>query len=160
MRSIRVIATGALVLLGACVRAGSEPPQQPAPPDSVTIGYGRQATKELTGAVTTVTADSSREHVSTVVEMLQGRVPGLEVLRLADGVHLRLRGANSLIGSTDPLLVIDGQLVDPSGAASALAAIAPAEVARIDVLKDAGSTDIYGVRGANGVIVITTKRGG
>ncbi len=160
MKSIRVVASLALVLLGACARAGSEPPQQPAPSDSVDVGYGKQATKNLTGAVTSVTPDATTEHVATIVELLEGHVPGLQVTRLPNGgIQLRLRGTNSLVGNNEPLLVIDGQLVSSADLTGALLAITPSDVARIDVLKDAGSTAIYGVRGANGVIEITTKRG-
>lgn len=71
---------------------------------------------------------------------------------------MQIRGKRSFSGGSEPLLVIDG--VPVHGAiASAVAGIAPRDVARIDVLKDAGSTAIYGAQGANGVIVITTKRG-
>ncbi len=160
MKSMRVAATLALVLVGACARAGSEPPEQSAPPDSVDIGYGKQATKNLTGAVSSVTPDSMTGHAATIVELLEGHVPGLQVTRLPDGrIQLRVRGTNSLVGNNEPLLVIDGQLVSSVDITSALLAVAPSDVKRIDVLKDAGSTAIYGVRGANGVIEITTKRG-
>ncbi len=159
MRSMHTIAAGALVLLGACARAGSEPPQQPAP-DSVAVGYGKQATKDLTGAVSSVTPDSVSAHVATIVELLEGRVPGLQVIHSPSGqIQLRLRGTNSLVGNNEPLVVIDGQLVSANDLTSALLAIPPTDVQRIDILKDAGSTAIYGVRGANGVILITTKRG-
>ena len=129
------------------------------------VGCGRAAsslphgTSPGTGAVTTVVPTESDAHVSRVEEMLRG-VPGLEVTRLADGNYqIRIRGQRSLRGSTisdDPLIVIDG--VPTSSGLSALAGLAPRDIARIEVLKDAGPTSQYGSRGANGVIVITTKR--
>ncbi len=159
MRSVRVVAASALVLLGACARAGSEPPGQPAP-DSVSVGYGRQASKDVTGSVKSIVPDSTTAQRSTVIELLEGHVPGLQVLHLpSGGIALRLRGSTSLVGNNEPLLVIDDQIVGTEGITSALLAITPADVARIDVLKDAGSTAIYGSRGANGVILITTRRG-
>jgi len=84
------------------------------------------------------------------------------VVRLSGGSYtLRIRGPSSLRGTLageEPLLVIDDVPVSLGSLSNALAGIAPQDVARIDVLKDAGSTAIYGVRGANGVIIITTKR--
>ena len=99
--------------------------------------------------------------VARVEELLRG-VPGLEVMRLSDGGYqLRIRGHRSIRGNPgddDPLLVVDGIPISREALAGALAALAPDDVARIEVLKDAGATGIYGSRGANGVIVITTKR--
>ncbi len=92
-------------------------------------------------------------------ELLEGRFPGVEVIRLVTGdVSVRIRGASSIMGSNEPLYVIDGMEISP-GPGGALVGINPADIARIEVLKDVGSTSLYGVRGANGVIVITTKRG-
>ncbi len=160
MKSNRVIAAGALVLLGACARAGSQPPGLPAPAASVQIGYGTQATKDVTGSVKSIVPDSTQAPQRTIVELLEGRVPGLQVLHLPNGqIELRLRGTNSLVGNNEPLVVIDGQLVSANDLTGALLAVAPSDVQRIDILKDAGSTAIYGSRGANGVILITTKRG-
>jgi len=159
MTGIRIVVAGALVLLGGCARAGWQPPQQPAP-DSVDIGYGKLPAGDVTGAVVSVVPDSQDTHVGTIVELLQGRVPGLQVIHLPSGqIQLRLRGTNSLTGNNEPLLVIDDQLVSGNDLTGALLAIAPTDVERIDVLKDAGSTAIFGVRGANGVIMIRTKRG-
>lgn len=159
MAGIRTVLAGALVLLGACARAGSEPPQQPAP-DSVSIGYGQQARSNVTGAVQTVKPDANPARFATIVDLLDGRVPGLQVIRLAGGqIQLRIRGTNSLVGNNEPLLVIDNQLVPSADITSALLAVAPSDVDHIDVLKDAGTTAIYGSRGANGVIMIFTKRG-
>jgi TonB-dependent SusC/RagA subfamily outer membrane receptor len=112
-----------------------------------------------TGAVTTVVPTESDARVTRVEELLLG-VPGLEVTRLASGNYrIRIRGHRSIRGNPtddDPLVVIDG--VPASSGPAALADLSPRDVAQIDVLKDAGATGRYGSRGANGVIVITTKR--
>ena len=159
MAGRRMILAGALLLAGACARAGTQPPQQPSP-DSVSIGYGRQSARNATGAVQSIRPDSNRvQQYATVADMLVGRVAGLEVLQSAGGISLRLRGTSSITGNNEPLLVIDGQMISPDGTSNALLALAPSDIERIDVLKDAGSTAIYGVRGSNGVIEIVTRRG-
>ncbi len=103
----------------------------------------------------------SDARVPRVEELLRG-VPGLDVTRLPDGGYqLRIRGHRSIRGNPgddDPLLVVDGIPISREALGSTLAALAPRDVDRIEVLKDAGATAIYGSRGANGVIVITTKR--
>jgi iron complex outermembrane receptor protein len=98
--------------------------------------------------------------VDTVVELLEGRVPGLQIVRQANGdVALRIRGApNSLSDGGEPLLVIDGMPVASGNVGSALRGLQPHQIASIEVLKDVSSTSVYGMRGANGVILITTKR--
>src|SRR5438046_6692422 len=129
----------------ACGRAASSPPP------SATPG---------TGAVVTVVPGETDARVSRVEELLRG-VPGLEVTALSNGSYqIRIRGQRSIRGNPgddDPLIVIDG--VPSSAGAAALADIAPTDVARIEVVTDAGGTSQYGSRGANGVIVITTKIG-
>jgi TonB-dependent SusC/RagA subfamily outer membrane receptor len=89
-------------------------------------------------------------------ELFAGRFPGVQVVRLPDGIAVRIRGTTSVSGSNEPLYVIDGMTIEP-GPGGALTGINPADIASIEVLKDIGSTSLYGVRGANGVIVITTK---
>src|SRR5205807_6360611 len=130
----------------ACGRAASSPPQ---------------GTTPGTGAVATVVPTETDARVARVEELLRG-VPGLDVTRLSDGNYqLRIRGHRSIRGNPgddDPLVVIDGIPISREAVASALAALAPGDVARIEVLKDAGAAGMYGSRGANGVIVITTKR--
>jgi iron complex outermembrane receptor protein len=120
-----------------------------------------QGAPAATGAVSTVVPSETDARVARVEEMLRG-VPGLDVLRLPDGGYqLRIRGHRSIRGNPgddDPLLVVDGIPISREALAGTLAALAPGDVARIEVLKDAGATGIYGSRGANGVIVITTKR--
>ena len=89
-------------------------------------------------------------------------MPGLEVTRTPEGGYrLRIRGARSIRGNPtddDPLLVIDGITISSGSLGNTLAEVAPGDIAQIDVLKDAAATSAYGSRGANGVIVITTKR--
>ena len=145
-----------LGLLAACGRAPGR--QSPAPKDGeVSVGYGTESTQQVTGAIASLSPGEKDARVTQVVQMLE-RVSGLTVIHLPNGdVTLRIRGTRSLHGDNEPLLVIDG--VPAQGAiGAALAGLSPRDIARIDVLKDAGSTAIYGVRGANGVILITTKR--
>lgn len=88
--------------------------------------------------------------------LLSGRVPGVQVARTADGYAVRVRGATSFVGRADPLYVIDGSPLMPG----MLGVIDPADVARIEVLKDAADLAAYGIFAANGVIRITTRRPG
>jgi TonB-dependent SusC/RagA subfamily outer membrane receptor len=126
-----------------------------------TRGRSGQATPDRGGAtaVSSVTAeDMDRTRVGRIEELLMGRVPGLTVLRRADGDYtLRIRGRVSFMGSDEPLIVIDGMPIQ-MGASRALATIDPRDVARVDVLKDAGATAAYGSQGGNGVILISTRR--
>lgn len=95
-----------------------------------------------------------------VEDLIQGRIAGVQVTRTGDGDYaIRIRGAQTVLGDGTPLYVIDGVQVRAPGLLSALAGVQPQSVARIQVLKNAGDTAIYGVLGGNGVIVITTKRG-
>ncbi len=95
-----------------------------------------------------------------VEDLIQGRVAGVQVSATGNGDYaVRVRGVNTVLGSDAPLFVIDGVQVRAPGVLSALAGVDPRSVDRIEVLKDAGSTAIYGVLGGNGVIVVTTKRG-
>ena len=111
-----------------------------------------------TAAVSRIDVDSIGDTGSGRIEdVLQGRVAGLDVVRGPDGgLHLRVRGATSVYGSNEPLLVIDGMIISDTGVSSALASLAPRDVQRVEVLKDA-STSFYGSRGANGVVLITTR---
>ena len=134
----------------------------PTPDDEVSVGYGTQHKSNLTAAITSISPTEAETRVARVEDLLRARVPGLEVLPLRNGSFtLRIRGHHGLTGSVaggEPLLVIDD--IPALGSAGALlASLAPQDIARIDVLKDAGATAVYGSRGANGVIIITTKRG-
>ncbi len=107
----------------------------------------------------TVTAeDIQRTPGQAVEELLMSRFPGVVVIRTPDGgIALRIRGTTSILGSNEPLYVIDGLPIWP-GPGGSLFGINPYDIESIEVLKDPASTTMYGVRGANGVIVITTKR--
>lgn len=106
----------------------------------------------------TVTAeDIRRQPGEPIEEILAGRVSGVEVTRAPDGIVIRIRGSTSIRGNRQPLYIIDGIPIQP-GPGGALAGISPYDIESIEVLKDAVSTTMYGVRGANGVIIITTKR--
>lgn len=151
---------GCIVALApACSRATSPPPAAPEP-EMVSVGYGTQDRTEISGSVASLSErDLENIRVARVEELLQGRVPGLQVIRRANGdLSLRIRGSASLVGNDEPLLVIDGMPIRMGGIGQALLGISPQDIARIDVLKDAGAAAIYGSRSANGVVVITTKR--
>ena len=90
-------------------------------------------------------------------ELLAGRFAGVRVMRLSDGnIAVRIRGGTSVVGSNEPLYVLDGMPIEP-GPAGSLAGINPNDIVKIEVLKDIGATALYGVRGANGVVLITTR---
>ena len=103
--------------------------------------------------------DLTDQPVQSIEELLQGRVAGVQVFRTSNGIAVRIRGANSINGSNEPLYVLDG-FPFQAGPGGALTGINPRDIEKIEVLKDAAATSMYGSRGANGVIVITTKRGG
>ncbi len=106
----------------------------------------------------TVTAEDIRRTPGQSIEqVLMSRFPGVQVTRARDGgISVRIRGTTSIYGSNEPLYVIDGVPIRP-GPGGSLAGINPYDIESIEVLKDPASTTMYGVRGANGVIVITTK---
>ncbi|MEX8548582.1 MAG: TonB-dependent receptor [Mucilaginibacter sp.] len=125
----------------------------------VVVGYGTQRRADLTGSVGSVSARQLQERPQTNLEQeLAGKIAGVNVSTNSGepggDTRIRIRGYSSINTSTDPLYVVDG-IVWTAGGNS----INPNDVATIDVLKDASSTAIYGTRGANGVILITTKRG-
>ncbi len=127
--------------------------------DVVVIGYGKQKKSDLTGAISSLSADELTKGgaVSNVGQALQGKASGVIVTQNSKApggsTSIRIRGTNSISGSNDPLYVIDG-FPSTSGIN-----INPDDIATMDILKDASATAIYGSRGANGVIIITTKRG-
>jgi len=95
--------------------------------------------------------------VARVEELLASRFPGVQVYQTAQGFSVRMRGPTSILGGNEPLYILDGFPIEPGP--GGLVAINPADVESIEVLKDAASQAAYGLRGANGVIVIKTKRG-
>lgn len=129
-------------------------------PERVAVGYGTQDPRYITGAVASINAErTDHPPVARVEEMFQGRLAGVQVMRTGNGgFSVRIRGGATLLGDGEPLYVIDGVPLHNPIPGHALSGINPADVARIDVLKDAGSAAIYGSKAANGVILITTRR--
>jgi TonB-linked SusC/RagA family outer membrane protein len=144
----------------------------------VSVGYGTQLQRDVTGAVSTVTTDAL-EHtpIVSVDQVLQGTSPGVNVTTASNepggALSVRIRGTSSITGNPEPLYVIDGFPIenDIEGVsagnggrsrttpANPLVAINPSDIESISILKDASATAIYGSRGANGVVIITTRQG-
>jgi TonB-linked SusC/RagA family outer membrane protein len=135
--------------------------------EAVVIGYGTTQTKDLTGSVVAVdTKDFQKGNFATPEQLVVGKVAGVQITSNSGqpgaGSRIRIRGGTSLNASNDPLIVIDGVPVDNGGIAGAsnpLALINPDDIESFTVLKDASAAAIYGSRAANGVIIITTKKG-
>ncbi len=143
----------------------------------VVVGYGTQKRSDLTGSVTSVQPNVDRTPITSVEQTLQGTAPGVQVTQASSapggGMSIRIRGGSSVNGNNEPLYVIDGFPVENDFSTSSsldggragttpsnpLAALNPNDIASIEILKDASATAIYGSRGANGVVLITTKRG-
>ncbi|MEP7319405.1 MAG: SusC/RagA family TonB-linked outer membrane protein, partial [Panacibacter sp.] len=141
----------------------------------VVIGYGAVKKSDLTGSVVSIKADELKAvPVTSFDQALQGRAAGVQVTQTSgkpgSEPSIRIRGTTSINAGNEPLYVIDGMLVSSDGGdmttgvtlgprIGALAAINPSDIESIEILKDASATAIYGSRGANGVVLITTKRG-
>ena len=144
----------------------------------VVIGYGTVLKKDLTGSVSSVKVSETISRQSTTVDqLLQGRAAGIQVTQNAanpgSGISVRIRGTSSLRGNNEPLYVVDGIIISSASEdvvatggnntgqeqQNGLNGINPRDIEDIQVLKDASATAIYGSRGANGVILITTKKG-
>lgn len=126
----------------------------------VVVGYGTQKKRDVTGSIVSVSAKTLKEvPAANMALALQGRAAGVEIQRVgtAPGANtvIRVRGERSILGSNDPLLVLDGIPFEGGN----LNDINPDDIASIEVLKDASATAIYGSRGANGVILVSTKKG-
>ncbi len=160
--TLRLVLPATLVL-GACHHGPGPGPKLPASGggDSVQVAYGTQSKRTSTGGNSTVEGKVVRQGtVTSMADMLEGRVPGLEVRRLSGGaVSLRIRGQRSLLAGGEPLIVVDGIPIE-GARGGLLADMDPRDVKRIEVLKDAGSLAAYGSRGANGVLLITMNRRG
>lgn len=136
--------------------------------DVVVIGYGQVKKKDATGAVATLKAsDLNRGVTTTPQDMLLGKVSGLLIVpgdgQPGSGTTIRIRNGSSLSASNSPLIVIDGVATSDDagvGMSNVLGAINPDDIESFTILKDASSTAIYGSRASNGVIIITTKKGG
>lgn len=148
----------------------------------VVVGYGTSKKVDLTGSVASLTQEQMKQGISTNADqMLQGKIAGVQVTSNSGApgaaTSIRIRGASSINGSNEPLYIIDGLQVSgdageiggfswtgdgssgQTNAANPLASIAPSDILSIDVLKDASATAIYGAAGANGVVIVTTKKG-
>ena len=133
----------------------------------VVIGYGVAKKSDLTGSVTALKPDSKNKGVVVnAQDLMQGKIAGVNVTgdsgEPGAGTQIRIRGGSSLNASNDPLVVIDGVPMDNNkvnGSANLLSTINPQDIESFNVLKDASATAIYGSRGSNGVIIITTKKG-
>lgn len=154
--------------------------------DVVVVGYGTQSRRNLIGSITKIDAAETKQiPVASFDAQLQGKAAGVQVNSQSgtpgEGIRIRVRGSTSINAGNDPLYIIDGVFINsntlsnpdattPNGAAgpvnlgekstSALADISPSDIESIEVLKDAEATSIYGSRGANGVVIVTTKRSG
>lgn len=125
--------------------------------DVVVIGYGTMKKRDLTGSVVSMkNEDVTISPTSDVMEALQGKIAGFDITKesgeIGAGVNLLLRGSRSIYGDNQPLFIIDGL-------PGSYDAVNPNDIESVDVLKDASATAIYGSAGANGVVIITTKRG-
>lgn len=153
-------------------------PENKALGEVVVIGYGTQRKSDLTGSITSLSEDEFNKGVaSSPDQLIQGKVSGVQVIRNSaepgGGVSVSIRGASSINAGTGPLYVVDGLPIDNNpvitgtgqeyvgtrSPSNPLSTINPADIKSIEVLKDASATAIYGARGANGVIIITTKNG-
>jgi TonB-linked SusC/RagA family outer membrane protein len=125
----------------------------------VTIGYGTLTKRDVTGAIGQVSGEQIRAVPTTnAMDAIKGKVPGVDIVATGyapgDGVRVRIRGQRSLTASNDPLYVLDGIPM-----AGGIGDLSPADIESIEVLKDASATAIYGSRGANGVVLVTSRRG-
>lgn len=144
--------------------------------EAVVIGYGTQQRKDVTGAISTVRAkDLENQPAMGIDQLLQGKASGVQISQTTGApggrVEIRIRGASSINAGNEPLFVIDGVPYyngsqDPGGTSygtttptNALASLNPNDIESVEILKDASATAIYGSRGSNGVVIVTTKRG-
>ncbi len=156
--------------------------------DVVVVGYGTQRKKDLTGSITKISGEQMiQPSAASFDQMLQGKAPGVQITQTTGApggnVNILIRGVSSITGGNQPLYVIDGFAMGAGGGGSdmrsyggnsfssagmasntgnrvnPLASINPSDIESIEILKDASATAIYGSRGANGVVIITTKRG-
>ncbi|MEO5590745.1 MAG: TonB-dependent receptor [Gemmatimonadaceae bacterium] len=136
----------------------------------IVVGYGTQKRRDVTGAVSSVNVDeiATVQTSASVGELIQGRVAGAQVVQNngapGGGISIRIRGTNSITANSEPLYVIDGlPAYTGSGSQNAydnpLTSISPEDIQSIEILKDASATAIYGTRGSNGVVLITTRLG-
>lgn len=138
---------------------------------TISVGYFDVSKKDLSGAITQIkTEQLEQNRAATLESLLQGQVAGVVVTESAEpggGIGISIRGTNSMLGGTQPLYVLDGIPINPAadaegngnsgGTQSSLSFINPNDIEKMEILKDAAATAVYGARGANGVVLITTK---
>ena len=138
---------------------------------TISVGYFDVSKKDLSGSITQLkTEQLEQNRAATLESLLQGQVAGVVVTESAEpggGIGISIRGTNSMLGGTQPLYVLDGIPINPvadaegngnsGGAQSSLSFINPNDIEKMEILKDAAATAVYGARGANGVVLITTK---
>jgi TonB-linked SusC/RagA family outer membrane protein len=184
--SLPGVAPGATLIISAVgyakreVKVGTSPLDVTLPTDVqsldevVVTGYSEQNRRTLTSAISSVKGDALKDiPAASADQLLQGRAPGVQVSANSGvpggGIFIRIRGSNSVNASNDPLYVVDGVFINNTNlvatglgnqvSSNPIADINPADIESFEILKDANATAIYGSRGANGVVLITTKRG-
>jgi TonB-dependent starch-binding outer membrane protein SusC len=136
----------------------------------VVVGYGTQIKQDLTGNIAKVSGDAIQNlPVTTLEQAIQGRAAGVLITsqngKLGQGMNIRIRGSSSISASNEPLYVVDGMIITTdnlssnAAATNPLADLNPNDIQSLEILKDASASALYGSRGANGVVLITTKRG-
>ena len=133
----------------------------------VVVGYGTQRRKETTGSIASIkAAELTQTPIANVAQGIQSRVPGVQINQNSGApggnISVRIRGTNSITGTSEPLYIVDGIQISNGGGitdVSPLSTINPNDIESVEVLKDASASAIYGARAANGVVLITTKRG-
>ena len=140
------------LISGCATGNGASPDPAPVPDPTATA-----APRGPNGGTIVTSDDLDRTPTEPIERVLAAHVPGVWITRTPDGgIAVRLRGSSSILASTEPLYLIDGVPIEP-GPNGSLVGINPRDIASIEVLKDAASTAFYGMRGANGVIIIKTK---
>ena len=133
----------------------------------VVVGYGTQRKRETTGSIASIRASElTQTPIANVAQGIQSRVPGVQISQNSGApggnISVRIRGTNSITGTSEPLYIVDGIQISNGGGitdVSPLSTINPNDIESVEVLKDASASAIYGARAANGVVLITTKRG-
>lgn len=145
-----------LILVTGCARTAAVGERAENPRDVVSTGYGEIERDKLTTSISSLRKeDIENSQAATIEEMITGKIAGVHVIQTPGGFAVRIRGVNSIFGSSEPLYVVDGVPLMP---VRGLVPVNPRDVESIDVLKGPAAA-IYGWRGGNGVIVIKTKRG-
>lgn len=156
---LAALSAAAMIVLIGCGGPGL-PPAGPGP-NEVAGAYGTQDEEDVTGAVTSIADDDlGGFRPANVEELLRGRVPGLEIIQQQGGRTVyRIRGVATMeVQAPEPLFVVDGVQMSGDNVDDALAGLTRDDIRRVDVHKDIASTSVYGIRGAGGVIVISTNR--